>query len=96
MTNCTETRTTKTYWVFVTDGDIDNSGKSDPGISSVLKRLAEIEDEFYSPMLYGVFVNNHVKIEVRRLQKRGIIDSIFVATPNAAEKTRPGNSAITE
>ena len=76
----------ETYWVFVTDGDIDNSGKSDPGISSVLKRLAEIEDEFYSPMLYGVFVNNHVKIEVRRLQKRGIIDSIFVATPTQPKK----------
>ena len=76
----------ETYWVFVTDGDIDNSGKSDPGISSVLKRLAEIEDEFYSPMLYGVFVNNHVKIEVRRLQKRGNIDSIFVATPTQPKK----------
>lgn len=71
----------ETYWVFVTDGDIDNSGKSDPGISSVLKRLAEIEDEFYSPMIHGIFVNNHVKIEVRRLQKRGDIDSIFIATP---------------
>ena len=76
----------ETYWVFVTDGDIDNSGKSDPGISSVLKRLAEIEDEFYSPMLYGVFVNNHVKIEVRRLQKRGNIGSIFVATPTQPKK----------
>lgn len=76
----------ETYWVFVTDGDIDNSGKSDPGISSVLKRLAEIEDEFYSPMLYGVFVNNHVKIEVRRIQKRGNIDSIFVATPIEPKK----------
>ena len=71
----------ETYWVFVTDGDIDNSGKSDPGISTVLKRHAEIEDEFYSPMIYGVFVNNHVKIEVRRVQKRGDIDSIFIATP---------------
>ena len=70
----------ETYWVFVTDGDIDNSGGSDPGISSVLRRLAEIEDEFYSPMIYGVFVNNHVKIEVRRLQKRGDIKSIFIAT----------------
>ena len=71
----------ETYWVFVTDGDIDNSGKSDPGISSVLKRHAEIEAEFYSPRIYGVFVNNHVKIEVRRVQKRGDIDSIFIATP---------------
>ena len=76
----------ETYWVFVTDGDIDNSGKSDPDISSVLKRLAEIEDEFYSPMIFGVFVNNHVKIEVRRLQKRGDIDSIFIATPMNAKE----------
>ncbi|MDE0483510.1 MAG: hypothetical protein OXI67_13095 [Candidatus Poribacteria bacterium] len=71
----------ETYWVFVTDGDIDNSGKSDPGIANVLKRQAIIEDEFYDPMIFGVFVNNHVKIEVRRLQKRGDIDSIFIATP---------------
>ena len=76
----------ETYWVFVTDGDIDNSGKSDPGISSVLKRLAELEDEFYSPMIFGGFVNNHVKIEVRRLQKRGDIDSIFIATPMNAKE----------
>lgn len=71
----------ETYWVFVTDGDIDNSGKSDPGIADVLKRQAKIEDEFYDPMILGIFVNNHVKIEVRRLQKRGDIDSIFIATP---------------
>ena len=76
----------ETYWVFVTDGDIDNSGKSDPGISSVLKRLAEIEDEFYSPMIYGVFVKNHVKIEVRRLQKRDDIDTIFIATATKLEE----------
>ena len=71
----------ETYWVFVTDGDIDNSGKSDPGISSVLKRQAEIESEYYAPMIFGVFVNNHVRIQVRRLQKRGDINSIFIATP---------------
>lgn len=76
----------ETFWVFVTDGDIDNSGKSDPGISSILKRLAEIEAEFYSPMIYGVFVNNHVKIEVRRLQKRDIIKSIFIATATNPEE----------
>ena len=76
----------ETYWVFVTDGDIDNSGNSDPGISSVLRRLAEIEDEFYSPMIYGVFVNNHVKIEVRRLQKRDDIKSIFIATATKLEE----------
>ena len=71
----------ETYWVFVTDGDIDNSGKSDPGISSVLKRHAEIEGEFYAPMIVGTLVNNHVRIQIRRLQKRGDINSIFIATP---------------
>ena len=71
----------ETYWVFVTDGDIDNSGKSDPGIPEVLKRLAEIESEFYAPMIFGILVNNHVRIQVRRLQKRGDINSIFIATP---------------
>ena len=70
----------ETYWVFVTDGDIDNSGKSDPGIASVLRRHADIEEKFYSPMIFGVFVNKHVKIEVRRLKKRDVIKSIFIAT----------------
>ena len=76
----------ETYWVFVTDGDIDNSGKSDPGISSVLKRLAEIEVEFYSPMIYSVFVKKHVKIEVRRLRKRDDITSIFIAPATKPEE----------
>lgn len=76
-----------TYWVFVTDGDIDNSGKSDPGISQVLKRHAEIEDEFYSPMIFGMLVNNHVRIQIRRLQKGSDINTIFFATP-----TKPGQS----
>ena len=71
----------ETYWIFVTDGDIDNSGKSDPGIASVLKRLAEIEEEYYAPRIFSIFVNNHVKIEVRRLEKRDRIKSIFIATP---------------
>ena len=71
----------ETYWVFVTDGDIDNSGKSDPDIATVLQRDAVIEKEFYSPLILSLFVNNHVKIEVRRLQKRGDIKSIFIATP---------------
>ena len=75
----------ETYWVFVTDGDIDNSGKSDPGISTVLKRHAEIEDEFYSPMIFGVLVNKHVRIQVRKLQRSEVIDSLFLATP-----TKPG------
>ena len=33
----------ETYWIFVTDGDIDNSGKSDPDITTVLQRQAAIE-----------------------------------------------------
>lgn len=70
----------ETYWVFVTDGDVDNSGKSDPGISEVLKRHAEIEDEFHSPMIFSMFVNKHVQIQVRKLLKSDGIDSIFFAT----------------
>ena len=76
----------ETYWVFVTDGDIDNSGKSDPGISSVLKRLAEIEDEFYSPMIFGVLVNNHVRVQVRKLRKSTEYKTIFFATPTKLGK----------
>ena len=76
----------ETYWVFVTDGDIDNSGKSDPGISEVLKRHAEIEDEFHSPMIFGVLVNNHVRVQVRKLRKSIKIDTIFFATPTKPEK----------
>ncbi len=71
----------ETYWIFVTDGDIDNSGKSDPGISSVLKRQAEIESEYYAPIIFSIFVNKHVKIQVRRLRKRDDIKTIFIATP---------------
>ncbi len=70
-----------TYWVFVTDGDIDNSGKSDPGIATVMQQHAEIESEYYDPLIFSLLVNNHVKIEVRRLQKRRNIDSIFIAIP---------------
>ena len=77
----------ETYWVFVTDGDIDNSGESDPGISSVLKRHAEIEAEFYSPMIFGVLVNNRVRVQVRKLRKSIDINTIFFATP-----TKPGKS----
>ena len=69
----------ETYWMFVTDGDIDNSGKSDTGIAAILKRLAEIEEEYYAPLLLSILVNNHVKIEVRKLQKRRDIDAIFIA-----------------
>ena len=69
----------ETYWMFVTDGDIDNSGKSDTGIAAILKRLAEIEEEYYAPLLLSILVNNHVKIEARKLQKRRDIDAIFIA-----------------
>lgn len=75
----------ETYWVFVTDGDIDNSGKSDPGISEVLKRHEKIENEFHSPIIFSMLVNKHVRIRVRKLQKSDVIDSIFLATP-----TKPG------
>ena len=57
------------------------AGESDPDIATVLQRDAVIEKEFYSPLILSLFVNNHVKIEVRRLQKRGDIKSIFIATP---------------
>ena len=69
----------ETYWVFVTDDDVDNSGKSDPGIAKVLKRLAEIEEEYYDPMIFGILINKHVRIQVRRIQKRDNIDTIFIA-----------------
>ena len=76
----------ETYWVFVTDGDIDNSGKSDEEIDSILQRLAKIEDNFYSPMIFGLLVNKHVKIEIRRLQERQDIDAVFVAKPKKPEE----------
>ncbi len=77
----------ETYWVFVTDGDIDNSGKSDPGISEVLKRHAEIEDEFHSPMISGILVNNHIRVQVRKLRKSIDINTIFFATPTKLEES---------
>lgn len=69
----------ETYWVFVTDGDIDRSEARDPEIRNISKRLVEIEEEFYSPMIFGIFVNTHVKIEVRRIQKRIEHDTVFIA-----------------
>lgn len=69
----------ETYWVFVTDGDVDNSGKSDPRIADVLKRDVEIEDEFDDPMIFGILVNNHVRIQVRQIKEKGDIDEVFVA-----------------
>ena len=55
--------------------------KSGPGTDDVLKRLAQIEKDYFAPMIFGVFVNKHVMIKVRRLQKRDIIDSIFLTKP---------------
>lgn len=75
----------ETHWVFITDYDPDNSGKSDPGISEVLTREEKIEDEFYSPMLFQMLVNKHVHIEVRKIQISAKINTIFLATP-----TKPG------
>ena len=73
----------KTYWVFVTDGDVDNSGKSDPRIADVLKRDAAIEDEYDDPMIIGILVNNHVRIQVRQIKKRENIEDIFIANRTA-------------
>ena len=69
----------ETYWIFVTDGN--NSWRNDPAITTVLRRHAAIEREFYSPLTLSLFVNNYVKIEVRRLQKRSDIKTIFISTP---------------
>ncbi|MDE0087333.1 MAG: hypothetical protein OXU23_16545, partial [Candidatus Poribacteria bacterium] len=69
----------ETYWIFVTDGN--NSWRNDPDIATVLQRHAALEKEFYSPLTLSLFVNNYVKIEVRRLQKRDDIKSIFISTP---------------
>lgn len=69
----------ETYWVFVTDGDIDRSEKSDSEIRQILQRHAQIEEEFHNPLICSILFNDRVKIEVRRIQKRVVIDTIFVA-----------------
>ena len=69
----------ETYWIFVTDGDVDRSAERDPNIGEVLKRHAAIEEKYDDPMIFGIFVNNHVRIQVRRIQKRGDIDAVFIA-----------------
>ena len=73
----------ETYWIFVTDGDVDQSGGSDPNIDEVLRQHAAIEDKYEDPMITGILVNRHVKIEVRRIQKRGVIDAVFIANRTA-------------
>jgi len=70
----------ESYWIFVTDGDIDNSAQSGPNIADVLKRYTEIKEvEFNDPMIIGIFVNNHVSIQVRKIKKRGEIEEVFIA-----------------
>ncbi|RKU25048.1 hypothetical protein C6497_16880 [Candidatus Poribacteria bacterium] len=68
----------ETYWIFVTDGDVDRSAENDPKFSQVLQQHAAIEDKFDDMMIVGILVNNHVKIEVRRIQKR-MPDEIYIA-----------------
>lgn len=73
----------ETFWIFITDGDVDHSGKSDPDIADVLKTLAEIEETYYTPLVVGLFVNNHVKIEVRKIHERSAIETIFISNQKA-------------
>ena len=69
----------ETYWIFVTDDDVDRSEGRDPDISKISQRHVQIEEEFYSPMICSILFNDRVKIEVRRIQKRVVIDTIFIA-----------------
>lgn len=69
----------ETYWIFVTDGDVDNSGESGPRIGEVLMRLAEIEDKYDAPMIFGILVNDRVRIQVRQIKERAEIDEVFIA-----------------
>ena len=75
----------ETYWIFVTDGDVDRSAESNPNISDVLQRHAIIEDKYDDPMIVGILVNKHVRIEVRRIQL--ISEAMFIA--NAAAPNKP-------
>ena len=74
----------ETYWIFVTDGDVDRSADSDPNIGEVLQRHAAIEDKYDDPMIVGILVNRHVKIEVRRIQL--ISEAMFIANPATPNK----------
>ena len=74
----------ETYWIFVTDGDVDRSAESDPNIGEVLQQHAAIEDKYDDPMIVGILVNNHVRIEVRRIQL--ISEAMFIANPAAPNK----------
>ena len=75
----------ETYWIFVTDGDVDRSEESDSEIRQILQRHAQIEEEFHNPMICSILFNDRVKVEVRRIQKRVVIDTIFVANRTHAK-----------
>lgn len=77
----------ETYWISVTDGDIDHSDRRDPEIFSVLQELAKIEVKYDNPMILGLLVNEHVKIEVRQLQNRTNIDTVFITNRTSLNET---------
>ena len=72
----------ETYWIFVTDGDVDRSAESDPNIGEVLKQHAAIEEKYDDPMIVGILVNKHVRIEVRRIQEQTPA-AVFIANRTA-------------
>lgn len=75
----------ETYWIFVTDGDVDQSGGSDPNIGEILQQHAAIEEKYEDPMIVGILVNNHVKIEVRQIQEQ-TLDAVFIANRTAPKE----------
>ena len=77
----------ETYWIFVTDYDIDRSSRSDPNIAYLLTQQAQIEEEYDAPRILEILVNKHVRIEVRRIQP--ISEAMFIANlaaPNESVK----------
>lgn len=74
----------ETYWIFVTDGDVDRSAENDPNYSDILQRHTSIEDKYDDPMIVGILVNGHVRIEVRRIQL--ISETMFIANAAAPNK----------
>ena len=71
----------ETYWIFVTDDDIDITVRSDPDIADLLKRQTQIEEEYDSPMIFGIVVKDYIRIQVRRIQPIG--KAMFIANPAA-------------
>ena len=67
----------ETYWIFVTDGIPDD--KEDTERRVFLQRLAEIEEEYINPMIFGIWVNDHVKIQVRWIEELNKIKEVFVS-----------------